>query len=276
MIRHIIKTQTFDRDFINEVFKTTKEMRQLVVHGNSNVLKSKIIGTLFYEPSTRTRLSFESAALRLGAKVISTENAREFSSVSKGESLQDTIRVMDKYCDCIVLRYHEKGGAQDAAHVSKVPVINAGDGNGQHPTQSLLDLFTIEDELGMIDGLKIVFSGDLKYGRTVHSLAYLLGKHKDIVIHLASPSGFEMPDDILRYLDKHNVQYHISNSLHKVIKEESIDAVYQTRNQKEKMDSDDTYNKEEFILTREIASLLDSDAIILHPLPRTEEIRYKD
>ncbi|MHA2218731.1 MAG: aspartate carbamoyltransferase [Candidatus Hodarchaeales archaeon] len=280
MLKHIIKTQNFTREFLfgengyEGIFKSANEMRNLAHSGGSDILKGKIIATWFAEESTRTRLSFESAALRLGAGVISSTNARQFSSEAKGEVLEDTIRVLQCYSDCIVIRYHEEGGAARAAHVSNVPIINAGDGSGQHPTQSLLDLFTIYDELGQIDGLHVGLVGDLKHGRTIHSLAYLLGKFNDIRVSFISPQNLMVPDDITSYLNKHNVYWDQYHNLGDIIKD--IDVLYQTRIQKERFKSIEDYNrvKGELIIDRVIANSMKSDAIIMHPLPRVDEVRY--
>ena len=271
---HIIKTQNFTLDFLDRIFKLTIEMKRIASKGGSDILKGKIIATFFAEESTRTRLSFESAALRLGAGVISSANARQFSSVAKGEILEDTIRVLDKYADCIVIRYHEEGGAARAAHVSKVPIINSGDGSGQHPTQALLDLFTIKNELGQIDDLKVALVGDLKNGRTIHSLAYLLGKYKNITLCLVSPDSLMMPQEIIEYLSKHNVSVEYYNELEPIIGD--IDVLYQTRVQKERFESLEDYenSKECLIVTRDLANKMKMDAIIMHPLPRVNEIRY--
>ena len=277
MIQHIVKTQTFNRKFLAEIFDLSREMRKVAASGGSQELAGKLIAMLFYEPSTRTRFSFEAAAARLGAGVISTENANKFSSAAKGEILEDSVRAMHGYVDCIVLRHSKEGSAERAAHVSRVPVINAGDGSGQHPTQSLLDLFTIEEEIGHIDGLKVILSGDLKYSRTIHSLAYLLGKFDEISLYLASGPGFEMPDNITAYLDRHKVPYFRFDSLATAVEQVRADVVYQTRTQRERfavpLDSDDQY-REAFTITRDLAAKLKDDALILHPLPRIDEIRY--
>src|SRR3989304_3663861 len=158
------------------------------------------MATLFYEPSTRTRFSFETAMHRLGGRVISTENAAEFSSVAKGETLEDTIQIMNGYADVIVIRHYELGAAQRAAAVSRVPVINAGDGPGQHPTQALLDLYTIRKEIGKIDGLHIAMVGDLANGRTVRSLTYLLSKFRNVKLYFVAPALLKMKEDILEHL----------------------------------------------------------------------------
>lgn len=271
---HIIKTQNFTLDFLDEIFKSSREMRKLSTKGGIDALKGKTIATFFAEESTRTRLSFESAALKLGAGVISSANARQFSSVLKGEVLEDTIRVLDKYADCIVIRYHEEGGAARAAHVSRVPIVNAGDGSGQHPTQSLLDLFTIEDELGQVSGLKVALVGDLRNGRTVHSLAYLLGKFTDITLYLVSPSNLMMPQNITEYLTRHGVKFICTDELDKIISD--IDVLYQTRVQKERFESLEEYedSKGKLIINRDLVNQMKMDAIIMHPLPRVDEIRY--
>ena len=173
-IKHIIESQQFQRPDLDNIFSLAKEMEKL--SQQETVLKNKILITLFYEPSTRTRLSFEAAMIKLGGSVISTENAANFSSAAKGETLEDTIRVLNGYGDVIVIRHSETGAARKAAAVSQIPVINAGDGTGQHPTQSLLDLYTIQKELGAIDGISVSMVGDLANGRTARSLAYLLAK----------------------------------------------------------------------------------------------------
>src|ERR1700722_6821083 len=177
-MRHIIESQQFDPQALEKLFAIADALEQQP----DDSMRGKIMASLFYEPSTRTRLSFEAAMLRLGGNVISTENAKEFSSAAKGETLEDSIRVVGNYADIIALRHFENDAAERAAKVSHVPIINAGSGAGQHPTQALLDVYTIRRELGGIDGLKIAMVGDLKHGRTVRSLSYLLGKFKDIVI----------------------------------------------------------------------------------------------
>lgn len=171
-LKHFVESQQLTKDLINSLFTQADSFKS---NPQSDVLNGKILAALFYEPSTRTRFSFESAMLRLGGSFISTENAREFSSAAKGESLEDTVRVVSEYAHGIVIRHPEEGSAKRAAAVSKVPVINAGDGKGQHPTQALLDLYTIQKELGRLDDFKIACVGDLAFGRTTRSLCYLLG-----------------------------------------------------------------------------------------------------
>lgn len=283
MLDHIIRTQDFDLEFISSIFQEAKSCRDYLKKKNYFELALRLrqyaVATLFYEPSTRTRLSFETAVARLGARNITTENASQFSSAAKGESLRDTISVMSCYADCIVLRHKEKGSAQEASIYSKVPIINAGDGDGQHPTQSLLDLFTIENHFDRVSGLTVVLSGDLMYSRTVHSLAYLLAKYDNVKLFLASPPGLELPQDIMSYLERHGVQCDQFDSLVRAVRTGEADVVYHTRPQKERYLSRDSlisYEecKENFTITRDLANEMKEDAIILHPLPRTDEIRY--
>jgi aspartate carbamoyltransferase catalytic subunit len=231
------------------------------------------MGTLFYEPSTRTRFSFETAMHRLGGHVISTENAGEFSSAAKGETLEDTIRMLNGYADVIVIRHKEVGSAKRAAAASRVPVINAGDGAGQHPTQALLDLYTIRKEIGAIDGLRIAMVGDLAQGRTVRSLTYLLSKFKNVTIYFVAPPLLKMKEDILEHLREHSVPYIEGTDLDKVLPE--VDVVYQTRIQKERFgDRIADYEKCRgiYIIDQESLRLMKPESIIMHPLPRLEEI----
>lgn len=275
MSRHIISAQQFSRQDIDTLFEKTRSIQASLKSGTPLALLSgKILATLFFEPSTRTRLSFESAMLRLGGTVISTENAREFSSAVKGETLEDTIRVVEHYADAIVLRHHEAGAADRAAQVSAVPIVNAGDGAGQHPTQALLDLFTIEDELGSIDGMTITLVGDLLYGRTVRSLSYLLAKNYSIKkLFLVAPEPVRMKSDILDYLKKQRVDFEETSNLDHVLP--LSDVVYQTRIQRERFgDRTEDYERSRgiFIINRHSLSLLPEKSIVLHPLPRVDEI----
>ncbi len=236
-MKHLIDSQALDRPLIETLFASANSLEKTP----SDSLSGKIMASLFYEPSTRTRFSFESAMLRLGGSVITTENAKEFSSASKGETIEDTIKIMNFYSDVIVLRHFEEGTAKLAAAVSDIPVINAGDGTGQHPTQALLDLYTIQRELGHIDGVRVALVGDLKHGRTIRSLAYLLGKYENVSIDFVAPAGLQVGDDIKEYLDKHRVTYHETDDLLSIIGD--VDVVYQTRIQKERFTSEDEYLK---------------------------------
>ena len=273
-LSHIIRAQQFNRDILAEVFSTAKEMEKIVKQGGSDILQRKIMATVFYEPSTRTRLSFESAMRKLGGEVITTENAREFSSAAKGEALEDTVRIVDSYADVIVLRHYESGAAERAASVSSVPIINAGDGPGQHPTQSLLDLYTIEKEIGHLVGLAIAMVGDLTNGRTVRSLCYLLAKYNDVKIYFVAPEMVKMKEDIKDYLREHNVTFVEESDLKAVAPK--VDVIYQTRIQKERFgDRTEDYEKArgQYIIDKSILDIMRKDAIIMHPLPRVDEIR---
>lgn len=272
-LHHIIEAQQFDRAVLTILFERSRQMETVVRQGGVTDFRSRIMATLFYEPSTRTRFSFEAAMHRLGGRVITTENAREFSSVSKGETLEDTIRILNGYADIIVIRHFEVGAAQRAAAVSRVPVINAGDGVGQHPTQALLDLYTIQKEIGSIDGLRIAMVGDLAQGRTVRSLSYLLGKFEDVKIYFVAPELLKMKDDILSYLREHHVAFEEESQLEKVLPHVSV--VYQTRVQKERFgDRIGDYEKCRglYVINAATLALMRRDAIVMHPLPRVDEI----
>lgn len=279
-LRHIIESQQFTREKLEELFAIADDMevfekaRHRVTH-QVNVLTNKIMVTLFYEPSTRTRMSFETAMLKLGGKVVSTENAGKFSSTAKGETLEDTIRVLAGYGDVLVLRHYEQGAAIRAAKVDAIPIINAGDGAGQHPTQALLDIYTIKKELGNIDGKKLALVGDLSNGRTVRSLCYLIAKFSDLELFFVSPPNVKMRDDIKEYLDRHEVKYSESDDIHDVASK--VDVIYQTRIQKERFTSMEEYEKTKgiYIIDHEIMDKLSQNAIVMHPLPRLDEIRYE-
>lgn len=210
--------------------------------------------------------------LRLGGQVISTENAREFSSAIKGETIEDTVRIVAGYADAIVIRHYELGAARRAAAVSNVPILNAGDGPGEHPTQALLDLYTIQHELGRIDGLKIALVGDLRFGRTARSLSLLSCLTKGTELIFVSPPEVPMGPDIRRTLDAHGVRYRDETDLAKVLPE--VDVVYQTRIQKERFATPDEYEAARgvYVLDRAAYDRLNPNATVLHPLPRVDEI----
>jgi len=268
--KHFIEAQQLTSDLLFSLFKEADSIRANLEQHSSD-LKGKILATLFYEPSTRTRLSFETAMLRLGGQVISTENAKEFSSAIKGESMEDTARVVGSYSDFIVIRHHEEGTAKRASEVSRAHIINAGDGKGQHPTQALLDLYTIYRELGKVEGLKIAMVGDLASGRTVRSLCYLLGKFKNNEIIFVSPENLKMRDDIKEYLTKHGVVFKEETSLNEVLK--VADIIYMTRIQKERISSEDYERaRGQFVINEETLKLVKPEARVMHPLPHVEEI----
>lgn len=270
---HIIEAQQFSREWIEKVlFPEIEVAKNILSNKGCTLFSNKIMITLFYEPSTRTRFSFEFAMRYLGGKPISTENAEDFSSAVKGETLVDTIRVLNCYRpDVIVLRHKEDGSAKTASQVSKVPIINAGDGKGQHPTQALLDIYTIKEKLGRIDGISVAMVGDLANGRTVHSLSYLLGKFNNVEIFFISPECSQMKPEIKDYLKKHNTTFYENTDLRKVA--HLVDVVYQTRVQKERGSAFDTNGKQGFFLVdRSVLDLMKKNAIVMHPLPRVDEI----
>lgn len=275
-LHHVLAAQDFNRGMLDELFSSARAMEGVAEQGRNRSLDGAIMASLFYEESTRTRFSFETAMLRLGGSVISTENARQFSSVSKGETLEDTIRILNGYADIIVLRHYESGAASRAAEVSGVPIINAGDGTGQHPTQAFLDLYTIQKELGHIDGLTIAVVGDLANGRTVRSLCYLLAKYRNIKLFLVAPPVVRMREDIKEYLCRHNVSFTEEADLRKIAPE--VDVIYQTRIQKERFgDRTEDYlaARGVYIIDRELLALMRPDTIVMHPLPRVDEIAHE-
>jgi aspartate carbamoyltransferase catalytic subunit len=269
--RHVLESQQFSRELLDEIFARADAMRADPRRAASR-LQGRIMAALFYEPSTRTRLSFESAMLRLGGRTIGTDNAREFSSAAKGETLEDTVRILGGYADVIVLRHHEEGAAARAAAVSDVPVINAGDGKGQHPTQALLDLYTVKDELGRIDGVRVAIVGDLANGRTARSLAYLLSKYKDVELWFVAPPQVQMGRDIKEHLDEHQVRWQETTDLDEVLP--TVDVVYQTRIQKERFPDDASYQavRGVYVVDEDTMGRLSPYAIVMHPLPRVDEI----
>ena len=268
-MKHVTESQQFSRELIGDLFSRAKVFED---GGGGTPLKGKILASLFSEPSTRTRVSFESAMLRLGGAVLSTENAHEFSSAAKGETLEDSVRVIGGYADVIVLRHSQEGASARAAAISSVPVINAGDGAGQHPTQALLDLYTIERELGKIDGLTVALAGDLKHGRTVRSLAYLLGKYRNVRVRFVSPRALQVCPDIIEYLDRHGAAHEQTENLEAAVRD--VDVLYQTRIQKERFASPEEYArlKNCYRVDLDLVSQMPAHAIVMHPLPRTDEI----
>lgn len=270
---HVVEAQQFNRELLTEIFAVTKEMEEVVSVYGSSILNRRIMATLFYEPSTRTRLSFESAMVRLGGSVVTTESAREFSSAAKGETLEDTIRIVEGYADVIVLRHYEGGSARRAAEVASVPVLNAGDGPGQHPTQALLDVYTIQKEIGRLDGISVAMVGDLANGRTVRSLAYLLTRYKDVKLYFVAPELVRMKADIKEYLSRNGVYFEEREDLIEVVRK--VDVVYQTRIQRERF-GDRTRDYEaargRYIIDTKVMEALSANGRVMHPLPRVDEI----
>jgi aspartate carbamoyltransferase catalytic subunit len=270
-LRHVIESQQFSRALLEELFARADEMKA-EPHRFIGRLAGQVMAALFYEPSTRTRLSFEAAMLRLGGTTMGTDNAREFSSAAKGETLEDTIRIVSGYADVIVLRHSEEGAARRAAAVSTVPIINAGDGPGQHPTQALLDLYTIRDELARIDGVQVAMVGDLANGRTVRSLTYLLSKFKEVKVWFVAPPQVAMRDDIKAHLDEHRIPWVETQDLDAVLPQ--VDVVYMTRIQKERFTDPEAYNRVKGVyrIDKDAMAAMRKYAILMHPLPRVDEI----
>ncbi len=269
--RDIISVSQFTRDDLEYIFGVAKEMRAMVERvGTFDLLKGKILANLFYEPSTRTSSSFLSAMERLGGSVIPISEVT-YSSVAKGESLPDTIRTLECYADVIVIRHPEVGSAKLAAEYARKPIINGGDGIGEHPTQALLDLFTIEEELMRVDGLTVTMLGDLKYGRTVHSLARLLSLFV-VRMNYVSPDILRMPSDLIEELAAKGVSQKEYTKLDPVLAE--TDVLYVTRVQKERFEDLSEYEqvKGAFTITPETLQAAKDEMIVMHPLPRVGEI----
>lgn len=267
-LSHVVESQQFTVPLLMELFDRTARMERVAARGGTLDYHAKLMATLFYRPSTRTRFSFEAAMCRLGGRVLSTEQAGLFSSEIEGEQLEDTIRIIGGYSDVIVIRHTHAGGAARAAQVSPVPVINAGDGEGgQHPTQALLDLYTIYRERP-IEGLSIAFIGELDGGRTARSLAYLLAKFERVKIYFVSPPEMQMKGDILAHLDEHDVSYALEQDAARVLPE--VDVVYQTRIRPERMADSLAHGR--YTIDASVLRTMKRDALILHPLPRTVEI----
>ena len=271
--KDIISVKQFKREDLEYVYGVAHEMRGMVERvGTFDLLKGKILANLFYEPSTRTSSSFTAAMERLGGSVIPI-NEVKYSSVSKGESLPDTIRTLECYADVIVLRHPETGSAAIAAKAARKPVINAGDGVGEHPTQALLDTFTIFEELsaGNVDGMTVTMLGDLKYGRTVHSLARLLSLFK-VKINYVSPEILRMPKEVMQEVTEKGIPQAEFHSLEKILPE--TDVLYVTRVQKERFEDPAEYEKVKgaYVIDPEIMKAAKQEMIVMHPLPRVGEI----
>ena len=267
-LRHLIESQQLTVPLLMELFHRSRGMERVVARGGSLDFHNKILATLFYRPSSRTRFCFEAAMQRLGGKVLSTEHAGAFSSEIEAEQVEDSIRIIGSYSDVIVVRHPEQGGAHRAAMVAPVPVINAGDGDGgQHPTQALLDLYTIYRERPL-DGLSVAIVGELDKGRTARSLAYLLAKFERVKIFFVSPRELQMKADILEYLDEHAIRYELESDIDRVIRE--VDVVYQTRIRPERVR--DPLELQRCAINSNLLAKMKPETLILHPLPRTVEL----
>jgi aspartate carbamoyltransferase catalytic subunit len=266
--RDIISIRDFTREEIDYILKIARAMEPLAQKG-SDMLKGKILATLFFEPSTRTRLSFEAAMHKLGGSTIGFAEA-EIASVRKGENLADTVRTVENYADVIAIRHPLEGAARLAAEFAKIPIINGGSGAEEHPTQALLDLYTIMKEKGKIDGLKIALVGDLRYGRTVHSLAYALSYY-DVELYLVSPESLKMRREVLEEI-REKIPVTEETDIKKVIP--ILDVLYVTRIQKERFPDPAEYIKVKgsYKIDLETLSKAKKDLIVMHPLPRVDEI----
>lgn len=272
--RDIISVSQFDAARLDYIFARAHEMRAMVEEvGSIDLLKGRVLACLFYEPSTRTSASFIAAMERLGGSVIPITQGVQYSSVSKGETLADTIRTLEQFSDVIVLRHPELGAAQVAADYATIPVINAGDGPGEHPTQALLDLFTIREELKRIDGLNIAMVGDLRYGRTVHSLTRLLIQY-DVSLRFVSPEILRLPLTIMNQVIDAGLDVRETHDVADVI--EQADVLYVTRVQKERFTDLAQYEevKDHYEITPELMAGAKQQMIVMHPLPRVGEIHY--
>lgn len=276
-MNHILHTKQFKREDVDRILGNVPHIKELVGNLQSGQrierpLEGKIIACVFFEPSTRTRLSFETAALRLGAKVISAENARDNSSAQKGETLEDTARTLSCYADAIVTRHYQMGAAEEMARSSTVPIVNAGDGANQHPSQGLLDTYTIQNEHGRLENLKIAFVGDVLNSRTLRSLVPILMLYGGNKFYFISPEQLRLDDEYRNFLKENNVEFEELTELDGTLP--NVDVLYMTRVQKERFANVADYEKvkDSFILTPEHVAKLKGDAIIMHPLPRVNEI----
>ncbi len=273
-MRHILEAQQFDPKFISLIFNRASELQQITIGPRSHqklgsLLADRMMFLVFFEPSTRTRISFSAAGQHLGMQVVTTENARESSSATKGESLEDTIRVLCEYRpNIIVLRHFEVDSAKRAAAISTVPIINAGDGHGQHPTQALLDLYTIHREMGRTHNLTVTLGTDLLHSRSVRSLSYLLGKFKGNHLIFVSPKELRISKDIKIYLKRHQTTFEETDDLKSALKK--ADVIYWNRIQKERFTG--TIPPQTFIIGAEHLNLLKPEASLMNPLPRVDEI----
>jgi len=262
----LLSTKNLSKDYIEKIMQKAKEMESCV----GDEMKGKILATLFYEPSTRTRLSFETAMLRLGGQVISATDSKS-SSLTKGETLSDTAKVVSQYADIIALRHPTIGAAKEMADSVNIPIINAGDGSADHPSQSLLDLYTIIKERGNVNGLKITLSGDLKNSRTASSLIYLLA-HYDAKLTFLAPEQLRMKAEVKKFLDKNNISFKETTNVDEALKE--ADVLYATRVQKERFENPDEYEKlkDSFVFNRKLLEKHNPNMLIMHALPRINEI----
>lgn len=266
-MNHVLSANQYTKESLEKLFTLTDDIKNNP-QKYMKTLNGKIVAVMFYEPSTRTRLSFETAALKLGGQVISTENASANSSGKKGETLEDTVKILQGYADAIVIRHSSDTWPQDAVKVANVPILNAGAGKGEHPTQALLDVYTIREHRGTLDGVKVAILGDLLYGRTIHSLLKLVSLYENVEVYGLSKECFALPQEYIDMLKQKGIEYKKCNSFEDIPKD--VDILYHTRIQSERFEGD--FGKEEYIINKETLSKFSEKTIVLHPLPRNEEI----
>lgn len=266
-MKHVLNAKQFDRESLEQLFELTDDIQKNPAK-YAKKLDGKIVAVMFYEPSTRTRMSFQTAILRLGGQYIATENAASNSSGKKGETLQDTVKILQGYADAIVIRHSSDTWPEEAAEIATVPIINGGAGKGEHPTQALLDLYTIREHRKSLDGVKIAVLGDLVNGRTIHSLLRLISLYENVEVYGLSKECFALPQKYIDMLANRGINYQKCSSFTDIPKD--VDVMYHTRIQSERFEGD--FGREEFIINQEILNQFSNHTIVLHPLPRNEEI----
>lgn len=266
-MNHILTAKQYNKESLEELFKLTDDIKQNP-QKYSKKLDRKIVAIMFFEPSTRTRMSFQTAVLRLGGQYIATENAASNSSGKKGETLKDTIKILQGYADGIVMRHSSDTWPEEVEKIATVPIINGGAGKGEHPTQALLDLYTIREHRKTLDGVKIAILGDLMYGRTIHSLLQLISLYDNVEVYGLSKECFALPQEYIDMLASRGITYKKCSNFNDIPKD--VDVMYHTRIQAERFEGD--FGKEEFIINQEILNQFSEKTIVLHPLPRNEEI----
>lgn len=266
-MKHVLNAKQFDRESLEQLFELTDDIQKNPAK-YAKKLDGKIVAVMFYEPSTRTRMSFQTAILRLGGQYIATENAASNSSGKKGETLQDTVKILQGYADAIVIRHSSDTWPEEAAEIATVPIINGGAGKGEHPTQALLDLYTIREYRKSLDGVKIAVLGDLVNGRTIHSLLRLVSLYENVEVYGLSKECFALPQKYIDMLANRGINYKKCNSFMDIPKD--VDVMYHTRIQSERFEGN--FGREEFIINQEILNQFSDHTIVLHPLPRNEEI----
>ncbi|MEW6709276.1 MAG: aspartate carbamoyltransferase [Candidatus Riflebacteria bacterium] len=271
MKRDLISIEDLNEKHLRDYIELGNRVEAMDSEKKRQILCGRVLGVLFFEPSTRTRLSFEAAMLRMGGQVIGFSEVLN-TSVAKGESLSDTIRTVEQYCDAIVIRHPREGAARLAAEISRLPIINAGDGANQHPTQTLLDLFTMQKYFGRVDNLKISMVGDLKYSRTVHSLVHAMAKFKNVEFCFVSPETLKMPEYVLESVENESLKFQESTCMQEAIR--GSDVIYMTRIQRERFPDPLEYEKvkDAYRLDRDALKEAPAHLKVLHPLPRVNEI----